>query len=89
MKYYDVSVEDPELMSNYSQDYNHAKFHYSYLKAIFAAKKIRYAKKNPRDAKEKYYLDELKNRITSEPEHLKTFQYFIDFCQMIKKELYL
>jgi len=86
-EYYDVSAKDPELMGNYSQDYNHAQFHFSYLKEIFAAKNTHYSKKNPRDAQNKSYLDELKNRITSEPEHLKTFQDFIYFCQMIKKEL--
>ncbi len=31
-QYYDVSVKNPELMANYSQNYNHAKFHCSYLK---------------------------------------------------------
>ncbi|NES05039.1 MAG: hypothetical protein F6K22_20740 [Okeania sp. SIO2F4] len=86
-QYYDVSVKDPELMGNYSQNYNHAKFHFLYLKEIFKAKKINYSKKNPGKARNESYLDELKKRVVSEPEHLKTFQYFIDFCQMIKKEL--
>ncbi|MDJ0555180.1 MAG: hypothetical protein QNJ68_12210 [Microcoleaceae cyanobacterium MO_207.B10] len=86
-QYYDVSVKDPELMGNYSQDYNHAQFHFSYLKEIFAAKNTYYSKKNPRDAQSQSYLDELINRLTSDLEHLKTFQYFIDFCQKIKKEL--
>ncbi|MEB3342355.1 hypothetical protein [Okeania sp.] len=45
VKYYDVSVEDPELMGNYNQDYNDAQFHFSYLKEIFIAKNISYAKK--------------------------------------------
>ncbi|MGD1715766.1 hypothetical protein [Dapis sp. BLCC M172] len=86
-QYYDVSVKDPELMGNYSQDYNHTQFHFSYIKEIFRAKKINYSKKNPGEAKNQSYLDELKKRITLEPEHLKTFQDFIDFCQKIKKEL--
>ena len=86
-KYYDVSVKDPELMGNYSQDYNHAQFHCSYLKEIFKAKKISYTKKNPGEAKNKSYLDELTKRFRLEPEHLQTFQDFIEFCQMIKKEL--
>ncbi|MGD1808002.1 hypothetical protein ACP6PL_21565 [Dapis sp. BLCC M126] len=86
-QYYDVSVKDPELMGNYSQDYNHAQFHFSYLKEIFKAKKINYSKKNPGEAKNESYLDELKKRVALEAEHLKSFKYFIDFCQMIKKEL--
>ncbi|MDJ0515669.1 MAG: hypothetical protein QNJ74_05160 [Trichodesmium sp. MO_231.B1] len=86
-QYYDVSVKDPELMGNYSQDYNHPQFHLLYLKEIFKAKKINYSKKNSGKARNESYLDELKKRVVSEPEHLKTFQYFIDFCEMIKKEL--
>ncbi|NEQ41645.1 MAG: hypothetical protein F6K40_37820 [Okeania sp. SIO3I5] len=87
VKYYDLSMEDPELMGNYSQHYNHAKFHELYLKEIFRANDTSYNKKFPRNAQNESYLDELKKRVTSEPEHLKTFQYFIDFCQKIKKEL--
>ncbi|MDY7002829.1 MAG: hypothetical protein SWX82_02320 [Cyanobacteriota bacterium] len=87
MKYYDVSIENPELMGNYSQDYNHAEFHYLYLKEIFAARNSSYSKKLPRDAQNKSYLDELIKRIEDEPEHLKTFQNFINFCWMIKQQL--
>ncbi len=87
VKYYDISSKDPELMGNYSEAYNHAKFHFSYLQKIFAARNIRYTKKYPRDAQNESYLDELIKRATSESEHLKSFQKFIDFCNMIKQEL--
>ena len=87
VKYYDVSIEDPELMGNYSQDYNHAEFHYLYLKEIFSARNSSYSKKLPRDAQNKSYLDELIKRVEDETEHLKTFQNFINFCWMIKQQL--
>ncbi|MGB3512245.1 MAG: hypothetical protein WBA93_24010 [Microcoleaceae cyanobacterium] len=87
VQYYDVSVKNPELMGNYSQDYNHAEFHYLYLKEIFVARNSSYSKKLPKDAQNQSYLDELIKRVEDEPEHLKTFQNFIEFCCMIKQQL--
>ncbi|MGB3513578.1 MAG: hypothetical protein WBA93_31095 [Microcoleaceae cyanobacterium] len=87
VKYDDVSIKDPELVGNYGEDYNHVRFHFLSLQKIFAPKNIRYTKKYLRDAQNQFYLDELTKRVTSESEHLKTFQHFIGFCNMIKQEL--
>ncbi len=86
VNYYDVSISDPELMGNYSDDYNHADFHELYLKAIFAARNIRYTKKSPGDSQESHYLKQLIKRVENQPQHLKSFQDFIDFCNQVQSQ---
>ncbi|NEQ71522.1 MAG: hypothetical protein F6K21_39790 [Symploca sp. SIO2D2] len=85
-KYYDISQDDPELMGDYDRS-NHAKFHGSYLKEVFKAKNTSYSKTKPRDAQEKKYLDQLLKRIDEKPEHLQTFQSFVQFCEMINQKI--
>jgi hypothetical protein len=85
-QHYDVYAEDPELIKKYKQ-YNHSQFHFEYLKAIFQSKNIAYTKKNPGEAQKEYYLQELKNRIRDEPQHLKSFQEFIEFCNQIAEQI--
>ena len=85
--YYDVSQDDPEKMGNYNMR-NHADFHCEYLKEIFRSRNISYTKKSPGDAREKYYLEQLQKRVQDDSTHLKTFQNFLDFCDMIKKKIH-
>lgn len=89
VKYYDVSVNDPELMGKYDRA-SYGDFHYEYLKQIFAAKKVKsleYTKKDPGEAKEEYYLKQLIKRIENNHGHLKTLANFIKFCQKIRQEI--
>ncbi|MEP0855168.1 hypothetical protein [Trichocoleus sp. DQ-U1] len=58
-RYYDVSVDDPELMDKYNDFNTHAQFHGAYLKALFEEKNIIYNKRNPGDVLKAYYLAEL------------------------------
>ena len=83
VNYYDVSQKDPEKMGKYEMR-NHADFHYEYLREIFRAKNTIYSKKNPNDATEKYYFEELQKRVQEQPEDLKTFQFFLEFCEKIR-----
>lgn len=85
VNYYDISQNDPELMGSYNMK-NHANFYESYLKEIFKAKNIKYTKKFPGDAQKEHYLKQLLKRINDETEHLKTFQSFIQFCEMINRK---
>jgi hypothetical protein len=85
--YYDVFQKDPELMGAFNLR-NHADFHCQYLKEIFKVKNISYTKKNPSDAKEKYYLEQLEKRIKENVGHLKTFQEFINFCYSIREKIH-
>ncbi|MEB3884515.1 hypothetical protein [Lyngbya sp. CCY1209] len=86
VSYYDVSQNDPELMGQYNMK-NHADFHFEYLREIFIAKNIIYTKKRPGEAQKQYYLDELKRRVTNNPDHLKSFQTFLEFCKKMKREM--
>ncbi len=84
-QFYNVSAQDPEMMGIY-QDFNkHAQFHEAYLKALFAAKKISYSKRNPGHVLDQPYLDQLLSRISNKPEHLESFQYFINFCRTLSE----
>ncbi|MGB5594902.1 MAG: hypothetical protein WBM62_12815, partial [Crocosphaera sp.] len=86
INYYDVYQNDPELMGKYEFS-NHANFHEAYLKAILKANNLKYSKKLPRKTQEKHYFEQLLKRIQDTPEHLQTFQDFIEFCDMLKTQL--
>lgn len=86
VNYYDVSQDNPEEMGKYEMR-NHADFHYEYLREIFRSKNTVYSKKSPNDAKEKYYFEELQKRVREESEDLKTFQFFLEFCEKIKNNM--
>ncbi len=83
VNYYDVSRNNPEEMGKYEMR-NHADFHHEYLREIFRSKNTTYSKRFPKDAKEKYFFDELQKRIRDEPEDLKTFQSFLAFCEKVR-----
>lgn len=87
VKYYDVSVDDPENMGAYNMR-NHADFHYEYLKEVFRAKNLVYTKRSPGEVREQYYLEQLQRRVEDYPTHLQSFKTFLDFCTMIQKRLY-
>lgn len=86
VNYYDVSQHNPEEMGKYEMR-NHADFHYEYLKEVFRSKNITYSKKRPNDAKEKYYFEALQKRVQEQPEDLKTFQFFLKFCEKIRNSM--
>lgn len=86
-RYYDVSINCPELMGRYHNFNTHAQFHEAYLRELFKAKNINYSKRNPGDVLKPYYLEQLLTRIEDKNNHLPSFKYFIDFCQMIKQKL--
>jgi hypothetical protein len=87
-QYYNVCANDPELMGNYDRQYNRSQFHFKYLQAILKSNNISYTKRNPRDTQKRDYLQELINRIQDEPQHLKTFQEFLQFCDQIAKQIH-
>jgi hypothetical protein len=86
VNYYDVSQNDPEEMGKYEMR-NHADFHYEYLREVFRSKNTTYSKRSPNDAKEKYYFTELQKRVQEEPEDLKTFQFFLEFCGRVRSNM--
>ncbi|TVQ65137.1 MAG: hypothetical protein EA366_00320 [Spirulina sp. DLM2.Bin59] len=88
VNYYDVSQRDPEAMGQYDQK-NHAEFHYEYLREIFRSKNTNYSKKNPKDAQKLYYFEALQQRVEDQPQDLKSFQFFLEFCEKIKTKMML
>lgn len=84
VNYFDVSQYNPEEMGKY-QMRNHSEFHYEYLKEIFRSKNTTYSKKFPNDAQERYYFEELNRRVRDKPNDLRSFQYFLEFCEKVKK----
>lgn len=86
-QYYDVSLEDSELMGIYPEFNTHAQFHYAYLKAIFSEKHMTYSKRQPGNAGDFSYLKQLQSRINEEPTHLATFRDFIAFCATMRSAL--
>jgi len=83
--FYNVSVEDPELMPNYPGFNRTVQFHEDYLKRMLREKGIRYTKLNPGNVGEAHYIKELKKRIEDKPEDLQSLQYFFSFCESLKE----
>lgn len=85
-KYYNVSINCPELMGK--NNFNtHSQFHTDYLKKIFVERKMKYEKGSLEHIQKEYYLDELKNRIQRQAAHLPSFQNFIAFCDLVRSQL--
>ena len=84
--FYDVSLEDPELMGIFRDFNNHAQFHHQYLKKMLLEKNIRYTKVNPRGVVEPNYLNQLISR-TEQTRHLGSLKTFLDFCKLIDEKL--
>ncbi len=84
--YYDVRNQDPELMGIYngSKSITHAQFHEEYLKSVFKARELSYAKGKSKEVGEKFYLDELIKRVNSKPAHLQSFQYFLSVMKSLE-----
>ena len=85
INFFNVHQNDPELMGkpdSFSQSVG--EYHYIYCKLMLAARNISYSKDQPRDAAEPYFLNQLKERLIKTPNHLKTFQDLLQFCQTVK-----
>lgn len=85
--HYDVRNQDPELMGIYSgsKSITYAQFHEEYLKAVFKARELSYSKGKSKEVGEKFYLDGLIKRVTVQPNHLNSFQYFLSVIRTLQK----
>lgn len=83
--HYNISKYDPELMKKPSSHIgSNADFHYEYLKVILKSKNIRYSKNHPQEVHEAHYINELKNRIKSDPAALKSMARLFAFFDEIQ-----
>ncbi|MEW6210947.1 MAG: hypothetical protein AB1631_21465 [Acidobacteriota bacterium] len=87
LRHYDVKENDPELMEKHSDFDTHARFHYQYLKEIFRERNIHYSKRRPGHVLDEPFLDQLLLRVKDEPDHLPSFQGFVNFCSLLKLEI--
>lgn len=86
VQFYDVSIDDPELMGKPADFDTHSQFHTSYLKEMLSERNIRYTKKNPNGVTSDSYLNELIQRAY-DTNHIFTFHSFIAFCARLRNEL--
>jgi len=83
-KFYNVSIEDPEMMPGFQGFNSISQFHADYLKRMLKEKRINYSKRNPGTVGEYHYLKALQKRVKDTPDHLKTLQEFFRFCESIQ-----
>lgn len=81
--FYDVSAADPEAMPLMDGFGTHADFHHEYLKEMFRERSLSYSKTNPRVVTHHTYLQALRDRITTDPDHLQTLGEFVGLCSTI------
>jgi hypothetical protein len=86
VKFYNVKDKDPELMPIYSGFNTHSQFHADYCTEFLRERNIRYSKNNPNGVVEEVFLNKLIER-TTETKHIKSFQNFLNFCEVIKRKI--
>lgn len=84
-KFYNVKLEDPELMPLLNGFDTHASFHLAYLKEMLRERNIRYTKNFPRDVAERHYLEQL--ILRTEENDIQSFMSFYNFCLKIKEKI--
>ena len=72
IRYYNVSVNDPELMGSNDPELNGAQYHYRYLQEMFKERHMRYSKSNTKEVEKPAYLQQLIDRY-NDTGHLATF----------------
>ncbi len=88
IEFYDVSENDPELMYKPTYiDWSIAQFHFNYLIRMLQARRLRYTKHRPGAVLERHYVDQLKDRLSDNPDHLPTLKGFFDFCDLLHEEM--
>jgi hypothetical protein len=83
-QYYNVEINDPELMGRFPDFKRTAHFHESYLREMLKEYNLRYRKSRPGDVVKEYYLKEIIKRTEDLPEHLKCFSSGIEIFNKIK-----
>ncbi len=86
VRFFNVSIHDPEKMGRMDAFETHAQFHAAYLRQILLERNTRYSKKNPSVVAEFSFLNELIKR-TEETQHIQTFANFLDFCAGVKHKM--
>jgi len=86
VQFFDVSANDPEQMGIFNGFAEHQQFHKAYFKALCRERKIRYSERNPNNVAQKYYFDQLEDRV-NKTNHILTFGHFIKFCKDVRNQI--
>jgi hypothetical protein len=87
VEFYNVKKNDPELMEKLPDfEGSTSVFHSIYLQELLAERNVTYSKKNPQSVAEEYFLRELILR-NQKTKHIRSFQYFIEFCEQIRAKI--
>ncbi len=85
-EFYNVKVDDPEMMPLIGGVDSIGAFHHDYLKEMLKERNIQYSKRKPNGVIEKTYLEQLIQR-NNNTRHLASFGSFLSFCHKLKKEI--
>ena len=85
--FYNVELNDPELMPNFRGFFRTAQFHEAYLRVMLKEYNIKYRKSRPKEVLEEKYFNELLKRIEDLPDHLKSFAVFVELCTAIRHKI--
>jgi hypothetical protein len=81
-KFYNVSIDDPEMMGVYKGFNSISLFHFYYLREMLAERNVKYTKFNPRGVVDEPYIEQLFARV-GDTDHLRSLKDFFDFCRFI------
>lgn len=84
-QFYNVALNDPELMGKHLYFETRQQFHKAYFKSLCRARNIKYSENNPQGVWEKNYLAQLQLRV-KETKHLKTFATLLEFCIFVNNQ---
>jgi hypothetical protein len=73
IRFYDVSLNDPEEMPLHEKFASHSRFHYNYLQLLFRERGLAYTKSRPGHAADGSYLERLIERVQVDNGHLLSF----------------
>lgn len=87
-RYYNVSIDDPELMGNFTNEFSPQDFHHQYLREMIRERTRKsYRKETPMKVIDTSYLDQLNKRISNKNGHLASLTSLVDLFKYVKKRI--
>lgn len=87
INFFDVSINDPEIMEKYVGYTQKSHFHEAYLREMLKEHGQNYRKSNPKAVLNEPYYHELQKRVSDEPSQLGTLRSFFNLCQEVKSKI--
>jgi hypothetical protein len=87
-RYYNVSIDDPELMGNFSNEFSPQDFHHQYLREMIRERTRKsYKKETPMKVIDVFYLDQLHKRISNKNAHLASLINLVDLLVFVNNRI--